>query len=93
MQPKQEALRSIREHVGNRRAGFDTGLAELAEELDGGLETLVDLLQVEFGVDLPEEEVLEAETVGDLCRQVARALAAPAPVAGDPDPWDHHADV
>lgn len=88
MQPKQEALRSIREHVGNRRVTYETGLAELAEEVDGGLEALVDMLQEEFGVDLAEEEVLEAETVGDLCRQVARAVGGAGHAGGNLDAWD-----
>ncbi len=88
MQPKQEALRSIREHAGNRRVTYETGLAELAEELEGGLETLVDLLQDEFNVELMEEEVLEAETVGDLCRQVARAMGAASSTAGSLRSWD-----
>lgn len=88
MGTRQEALRCIREHVGNRHIGMQTGLAELSLELSGGLEELVDLLQQEFGVELPEEEVLEAETVGDLCRLVERVAGEAGRDYDDyADPW------
>lgn len=78
MVSKQEVLRTIRSLAGNRKVTQDTGLAELSEELDDGLEGLVESLQDEFGVELLEESVLEAETVGDLCALIVQA-ALPAP--------------
>lgn len=90
MQPKQEALRFIREQVG-RRVTYNTGLAEVAEEIPGGLEVLIDRIQEEFGIELPEEYVLEADTVGDLCLLVAQAVTAGAESGGDSpslEAWD-----
>lgn len=87
MQPKQEALRFIRELAG-RRVTYDTGLMEVAEQIPGGLEVLVERIQDEFGVELPEELVLEADTVGDLCRLVAHALTAAAEMGPDGPVWE-----
>ncbi|BDG61350.1 acyl carrier protein [Caldinitratiruptor microaerophilus] len=87
MHPKQEALRFIRELAG-RRVTYDTGLMEVAEEIPGGLEVLVERIQDEFGVELPEELVLEADTVGDLCRLVAHALTTAAETGPDGPVWE-----
>lgn len=87
MNPRQEALRFVRELAG-RRITYDTGLMEVAEEIPGGLEVLVERIQDEFGVELPEELVLEADTVGDLCRLVAHATAPAAGTGPDASTWE-----
>lgn len=73
MNPKQEALKVIRDQVGDRTIGFNTTMTELSEDYDTDIEILVDTLQNEFGVELSEELLVDVETVGELCQLVARA--------------------
>ncbi|MFZ5817269.1 MAG: phosphopantetheine-binding protein [Bacillota bacterium] len=73
MNMKQEALRVIRDQIGDRAVSYNTTMTALAEEFDTDMESLVDMLQNEFGVELSEELLVEVETVGELCQLVARA--------------------
>lgn len=73
MNLKQEALKVIRDQIGDRSVGFNTTLTALSEEFDTDMESLVDSLENEFGVELSEELLIEVETVGELCTLVARA--------------------
>lgn len=71
MNPKQEALKAIRDHVGDRAVTYNTTFTELAEEYETDMLDLVDTLEGEFGVELSEELLVEIETVGELCSLVA----------------------
>jgi acyl carrier protein len=71
MNPRQEALKAVREHVGDRSVTYNTTFTELSEEFDTDMEDLVDALQSEFGVELSEELLVDLETVGELCSLVA----------------------
>lgn len=73
MNLKQEALKVIRDQIGDRSVGYNTTLTALSEEYDTDMETLVDTLETELGVELSEELLVEVETVGELCTLVARA--------------------
>ncbi|HEY3364420.1 MAG TPA: phosphopantetheine-binding protein [Symbiobacteriaceae bacterium] len=73
MRPKQEALRVIREQVGDRTLTFNTTITELSEEFDTDILDLVDALENEFGVELSEELLVDVETIGELCQVVVRA--------------------
>jgi len=73
MNLKQEALKMIRDQIGDRSIGFNTTLTALSEEFDTDMESLVYSLENEFGVELSEELLIEVETVGELCTLVARA--------------------
>jgi acyl carrier protein len=73
MNLKQEALKVIREQLGDRSVGYNTTLTALSEEFDVNMESLVDTLENEFGVELSEELLIDVETVGELCTLVARA--------------------
>lgn len=73
MNLKYEALKVIREQVGDRGIGLTTTVAALTEKYETSIEQLVEALESEFGVELSEELVVDAETVGDLCALVARA--------------------
>lgn len=73
MDLKHEALKLIRERVGNRSIGPATLLTALTEAYDTSLEELVEALEAEFGVELSDELLVEVETVGELCSLVARA--------------------
>jgi len=74
MNPKQEALKAIREQVGDRAVSFNTTFTELAEEYDTDILDLVDSLESEFGVELSDELLVEVETVGELCSIVAQSV-------------------
>jgi len=73
MNVKQEALRLIREEVGDNTVTYTTSLSDLTEEYETNIETLVEKLENEFGVELSEEYLMEIETVGELCQLVARS--------------------
>lgn len=73
MNLKQEALKLIRDQIGDRSVGYNTTLTALSEEFETDMESLVDTLENEFGVELSEELLIEVETVGELCTLVARA--------------------
>ncbi|HYG56626.1 MAG TPA: phosphopantetheine-binding protein [Symbiobacteriaceae bacterium] len=73
MSSKQEALKVIREQLGDKSIGFNTTITEVSEEFDTGIEQLVETLESEFGVELSEELVVEVDTIGELCAMVARA--------------------
>jgi len=72
MNVRHEALRFIREQVGDRGIGYTTSLTALAEEYDTSMESLVETLEAEFGVELSEELLVDVETVGELCSLIAR---------------------
>jgi len=73
MNVKQEALKTIREQLGDRSISFNTTFTELMEEFETDIVELVDMLENEFGVELSEELLVDAETVGELCSLVAKA--------------------
>lgn len=73
MSAKQDALKVIREQVGDRSISFHTTITGMAEEFDTEMLDLVEMLEGEFGVELSEELLIEVETVGELCQMVARA--------------------
>ncbi len=73
MNPKQEALKAIRDQLGDRAISFNTTFTELAEEYETDMVDLVDTLENEFGVELSEELLVDVETVGELCSMVAKA--------------------
>ena len=73
MSSKQEALKVIREQLGDKSISFNTTITEISEEFDTDIEQLVETLESEFGVELSEELVVEVETIGELCNMVARA--------------------
>lgn len=72
MNMKQEALRLIREEIGDSTVTYNTSLSDLSEEYETNIETLVEKLENEFGVELSEEYLIDVETVGELCQLVAR---------------------
>lgn len=72
MDVKHEALKVIREQVGDPTIGPSTPLAALAETHEASMEALVEALEAEFGVELSEELLVDVETVGELCSLVAR---------------------
>ncbi len=73
MTPKQEALKAIRDQVGDRSITYNTTVTELSEAYDTDMIDLVDALENEFGVELSEELLVDVETVGELCGMVAKA--------------------
>lgn len=73
MSPKQEALKAIRDQLGDKSIGFNTTLTAISEEFDTDVLALVEGLESEFGVELSEELLVDVETVGELCSMVARA--------------------
>ena len=73
MSPKQEALKVIRDQLGDKSISFNTTMTEISEEFDTDMLALVESLETEFGVELSEELLVEVETVGELCQVVARA--------------------
>lgn len=73
MNLKQEALKVIRDQIGDRSVSYNTTLTAVAEEFDTPMEVLVDSLENEFGVELSEELLIDVETIGELCQLVARA--------------------
>jgi|GEM_PF-1989679 len=73
MSPKQEALRVIRDQLGDKSISFNTTMTELSEEFETDIVDLVDTLENEFGVELSEELLVDVETVGELCTMVAKA--------------------
>lgn len=73
MSTKQEALKTIRDQIGDRSITFHTTITALSEEFDTDMVDLVDSLENEFGVELSEELLVDVETVGELCQMVARA--------------------
>lgn len=73
MSPKQEALKVIRDQIGDRSITFNTTLTALSEEFDTDMLELVDSLENEFSVELSEELLVDVETVGELCQVVAHA--------------------
>lgn len=73
MTPKQEALKAIRDQVGDRAIGFNTTFTEISEGYDMEMLELVETLENEFGVELSEELLVDIETVGELCSMVAKA--------------------
>lgn len=74
MSPKQEALRVIRDQLGDRSVSFNTTLTQLSEEFDTDILDLVESLETEFNVELSEELLVEVDTIGELCQIVAKAL-------------------
>jgi acyl carrier protein len=81
MSSKQEVLRYLRESAGDMAISFDTTLRDVTAALDMDLEHLVDELEVEFGVELPDEVLPDVDTVADLAQTVVEAQRA----AGDDD--------
>ena len=77
MNVKQEALKTIRDQLGDRSIGFNTTFTELMEEFETDIVELVDVLENEFGVELSEELLVEVETVGELCGLVAKSEKEP----------------
>jgi len=73
LNPKQEALKAIRDQLGDRAISFNTTFIELAEEYEMDMVDLVDTLENEFSVELSEELLVDVETVGELCSMVAKA--------------------
>jgi acyl carrier protein len=73
MSSKQEALKVIRDQIGDRSIGYNTPITALSEEFETDMLDLVDSLESEFGVELYEELLDEVETVGELCQVVAKA--------------------
>lgn len=73
MSSKSEALKVIRDQIGDRAITFHTTITELNEEYDTDITILVDSLENEFGVELSEDLVVDVETVGELCGLVAKA--------------------
>jgi acyl carrier protein len=73
MNAKQEALKTIREQLGDRSITFNTTITEITEEFDTDMVELVDRLESEFGVELSEELLIDVETIGELCQVVATA--------------------
>ncbi len=73
MNPKQDALKAIREQIGDRSVSFNTTFTELAEEYDTDILDLVDTLESEFSVELSDELLVDVETVGELCSLVAQS--------------------
>lgn len=73
MSPKQEALKAIRDQIGDRSISFNTTVTALSEEYDTDMLDLVETLEQEFGVELSEELLVDVETVGELCAMVAKA--------------------
>jgi hypothetical protein len=80
MSIKQEALAAIQNHVDDKAIKYTTTITTLSEEYDTELTAIVEVLEDEFEVELDEEMVIEAETIGELCSAVVRAtkLAAEA---------------
>lgn len=72
MNVKQEALKVIRDQIGDRAVSYNTTITALSEEFDTDMESLVDTLENEFGVELSEELLVEVDTVGELCQLIAR---------------------
>jgi acyl carrier protein len=72
MSPKQEALKVIREQLGDKSISFNTTMTEISEEFDTDILGLVEPLESEFGVELSEELLVDVETVGELCSMVAK---------------------
>lgn len=72
MNAKQEALRAIRDQLGDRKVGFNTTVTELAEDFDTEMIDLVEMLENEFGVEFSEELLMDVETIGELCQMVAQ---------------------
>lgn len=83
MNPKQEALRAIRDQVGDRTVSFNTTVTELSEDFDTDLLDLVEALESEFGVELSEELLVDVETMGELCQIVAEAAKELGDGAGE----------
>lgn len=81
MSPKQEALKLIRDQLGDKSISFNTTITEIAEEFDTDIEILVENLEEEFGVELSEELLVDVDTIGELCTMVAKA----AKETGDDD--------
>lgn len=83
MSPKQEALKVIRDQIGDRSITFNTTLTALSEEFDTDMLELVDSLENEFSVELSEELLVDVETVGELCQVVAHAAKEHGTAEGD----------
>ncbi|MDB4896380.1 MAG: hypothetical protein JWN15_2642 [Firmicutes bacterium] len=73
MSARQEALKAIRDQIGDRSISYNTTITALSEEYETDMLDLVDTLETEFGVELFEELLDEVETVGELCTVVAKA--------------------
>ncbi|HLN64769.1 MAG TPA: acyl carrier protein [Symbiobacteriaceae bacterium] len=73
MSPKQEALKVIRDQLGDKSISYNTTITEVSEEFDTDILALVESLESEFGVELSEELLVDVETVGELCTMVAKA--------------------
>lgn len=73
MSSKQEALKVIRDQIGNGAVSYNTTITALSEEYETDMLDLVDSLENEFGVELYDELLDEVETVGELCQAVAKA--------------------
>jgi acyl carrier protein len=73
MSIKQEALAAIQEHLGDKSIKYTTTITALGEEFDTDLQTIVELLQPEFEVELDEDLLVDVETVGEVCNLVAKA--------------------
>lgn len=76
MNAKQEALKAIREQLGDRTVGFNTTVTELVEDYDTEMLDLVEMLENEFGVELSDELLMDVETIGELCQMVAQVSRA-----------------
>lgn len=73
MDAKREALEIIRDFAGDRQIKFDTSLGNVTEQTESDILGLVDELETQFGIDLSNEDLVDVDTVGDLCTMVAQA--------------------
>ncbi len=72
MNPKQEALKVIREQVGDSSISYNTTITRLTEEHDTDILALAERLERELGIELSEELLVDVETVGELCQLASR---------------------
>lgn len=74
MSSKQEILRYLRDQAGDLAIGYDTDLEEITSAMETDMEHLVDDLEAEFGIELPDDVLPDVETVADLINAVRDAL-------------------
>jgi acyl carrier protein len=72
MSIKQEALAAIQNHLEDKAIKYTTTITALNEEFDTELQTIVEVLESEFEVELDEDLLMEVETIGELCSLVVK---------------------
>jgi acyl carrier protein len=72
MSIKQEALATIQNHLEDKAIKYTTTITALNEEFDTELQTIVEVLESEFEVELDEDLLMEVETIGELCSLVVK---------------------